>query len=171
VFVRTQITVGSPGQSCCQGCWGRPLTILPYVGICAYACVIFSYTHAHVPPPPQIPPHTHTHSHTHARMHVRKVDSLLRGSDLCMFTPHAVPYELPVPQRCPSSSACIWNTNHTRQPGAVGGGQDKIGEVNTASVACGVLGVGGNKGAVAVSFTLFRRKVAVICSHFAAHQV
>lgn len=46
-----------------------------------------------------------------------------------------------------------------------------IGEVSSASVACGVLGVGGNKGAVAVSFSLFRRKVAVICSHFAAHQV
>lgn len=45
-----------------------------------------------------------------------------------------------------------------------------IGEVATASVACGVLGVGGNKGAVAVEFTLHRRKVAVVCSHFAAHQ-
>jgi len=38
-------------------------------------------------------------------------------------------------------------------------------------VACGVLGVGGNKGAVAVGFTLHRRKFAVVCSHFAAHQV
>jgi len=43
--------------------------------------------------------------------------------------------------------------------------------VSTASVACGVLGVGGNKGAVAVGFTLHRRKFAVVCSHFAAHQV
>jgi hypothetical protein len=42
--------------------------------------------------------------------------------------------------------------------------------VSTASVACGVLGVGGNKGAVAVGFTLHRRKFAVVCSHFAAHQ-
>lgn len=49
--------------------------------------------------------------------------------------------------------------------------QNCIGEVATASVACGVLGVGGNKGAVAVEFTLHRRKVAAICSHFAAHQV
>ncbi|KAK9805177.1 hypothetical protein WJX72_003678 [[Myrmecia] bisecta] len=48
--------------------------------------------------------------------------------------------------------------------------QEYIGEVSTASVACGVLGVGGNKGAVAVSFSLYRRKVAVVCSHFAAHQ-
>lgn len=40
----------------------------------------------------------------------------------------------------------------------------------TASVACGVLGVGGNKGAVAVEFSLFRHKVALLCSHFAAHQ-
>lgn len=45
-----------------------------------------------------------------------------------------------------------------------------IGEVATASVACGVLGVGGNKGAVAVEFTLHRRKFAAVCSHFAAHQ-
>ena len=44
-------------------------------------------------------------------------------------------------------------------------------QVSTASVACGVLGVGGNKGAVAVGFTLHRRKFAVVCSHFAAHQV
>ena len=49
--------------------------------------------------------------------------------------------------------------------------REYIGEVATASVACGVLGVGGNKGAVAVEFTLHRRKVAVVCSHFAAHQV
>lgn len=49
--------------------------------------------------------------------------------------------------------------------------QGYLGEVATASVACGVLGVGGNKGAVAVEFTLHRRKMAVVCSHFAAHQV
>lgn len=45
-----------------------------------------------------------------------------------------------------------------------------IGEIATASVACGVLGMGGNKGAVAVEFTLHRQKFAVVCSHFAAHQ-
>ena len=49
--------------------------------------------------------------------------------------------------------------------------QTFIGEVTTASVATGVLGVGGNKGAVAVSFSLHRRSVTCICSHFAAHQV
>jgi hypothetical protein len=49
--------------------------------------------------------------------------------------------------------------------------QGHIGEVGTASVACGVLGMGGNKGAVAVSFSLFRRRLAFVCSHFAAHQV
>ena len=49
--------------------------------------------------------------------------------------------------------------------------QGRIGEVSTASVATGVLGVGGNKGAVAVSFTLCRRRIACVCSHFAAHQV
>ena len=48
--------------------------------------------------------------------------------------------------------------------------KDVLGEVSTASVACGVLGVGGNKGAVALSFTLYRHKLAVVCSHFAAHQ-
>ncbi|WIA12339.1 hypothetical protein OEZ85_012390 [Tetradesmus obliquus] len=45
-----------------------------------------------------------------------------------------------------------------------------IGEVATASVACGVMGYGGNKGAVAVSFSLFRRRVVIVSSHFAAHQ-
>lgn len=45
-----------------------------------------------------------------------------------------------------------------------------IGEVATASVACGVMGVGGNKGAAAVTFTLFRRRFVVVSSHFAAHQ-
>lgn len=49
--------------------------------------------------------------------------------------------------------------------------QEHIGEVSTASVACGVLGMGGNKGAVAVSFSLHRRRIALVCSHFAAHQV
>ncbi len=49
--------------------------------------------------------------------------------------------------------------------------QAHCGEVSTASIACGVLGVGGNKGAVAVSFSLYRRRIAFVCSHFAAHQV
>lgn len=49
--------------------------------------------------------------------------------------------------------------------------QGALGEVRTASVACGVLGVGGNKGAAAVAFSLFRRQIACVCSHFAAHQV
>lgn len=49
--------------------------------------------------------------------------------------------------------------------------RSSIGEVTTSSVACGVLGVGGNKGAVAVEFSVHRRRVAVVCSHFAAHQV
>ena len=49
--------------------------------------------------------------------------------------------------------------------------QAHTGEVSTASIACGVLGVGGNKGAVAVSFSLHRRRIAFVCSHFAAHQV
>ena len=45
-----------------------------------------------------------------------------------------------------------------------------IGDVATASCACGVLGVGGNKGAVAVSFSLHRHNISMVCSHFAAHQ-
>lgn len=49
--------------------------------------------------------------------------------------------------------------------------QANVGEVSTASVACGVLGVGGNKGGVAVSFTLYRRRLCCVSSHFAAHQV
>ena len=47
----------------------------------------------------------------------------------------------------------------------------QIGNVATASVACGVMGVGGNKGAVAVTFTLCRRRLVALSSHFAAHQV
>lgn len=44
---------------------------------------------------------------------------------------------------------------------------------NTATgvVACGVGGFGGNKGAVAASFQLFGRRVLIMNSHFAAHQV
>ena len=42
--------------------------------------------------------------------------------------------------------------------------------MRTASVACGVLGVGGNKGGVAVAFSVHRRRVAAVCSHLAAHQ-
>jgi hypothetical protein len=38
-------------------------------------------------------------------------------------------------------------------------------------VACGVMGYGGNKGAAAISFSLFRRRVVLVSSHFAAHQV
>ena len=49
--------------------------------------------------------------------------------------------------------------------------REVVGEVATASVATGVLGVGGNKGAVAIGFTLHRRRVAFLASHFAAHQV
>ncbi|KAG2498827.1 hypothetical protein HYH03_003020 [Edaphochlamys debaryana] len=45
-----------------------------------------------------------------------------------------------------------------------------VGEVATAHVACGVMGVGGNKGAVAVSLTVYRRRLMFVCSHFAAHQ-
>lgn len=46
-----------------------------------------------------------------------------------------------------------------------------IGEVATAHVTTGVLGNrGGNKGAVALRFTLWRRTFTVIVSHFAAHQ-
>jgi hypothetical protein len=33
------------------------------------------------------------------------------------------------------------------------------------------MGLGGNKGAAAVSFSLFRRRVVLVSSHFAAHQV
>lgn len=41
----------------------------------------------------------------------------------------------------------------------------------TSVVACGVGGFGGNKGAVAVGFQLYRRRVLIMNSHFAAHQV
>lgn len=45
-----------------------------------------------------------------------------------------------------------------------------VGELASASVACGVLGVGGNKGAAAINFTVYRRRFVFLCSHFAAHQ-
>ena len=45
-----------------------------------------------------------------------------------------------------------------------------VGELASASVACGVLGVGGNKGAVSVSFSVYRRRFVFLSSHFAAHQ-
>lgn len=45
-----------------------------------------------------------------------------------------------------------------------------VGQLMTSSVACGVLGVGGNKGATAIRFSLFRRQFMVISSHFTAHQ-
>eukprot|EP00890_Picochlorum_soloecismus_P001963 jgi/Picsp_1/2768/NSC_00996-R1_type i inositol- -trisphosphate 5-phosphatase 12-like len=45
-----------------------------------------------------------------------------------------------------------------------------LGDIHTSSVACGILGVGGNKGAVGVQLTLYRHRFAFICSHFAAHQ-
>ncbi|GMH44412.1 hypothetical protein BSKO_12364 [Bryopsis sp. KO-2023] len=47
---------------------------------------------------------------------------------------------------------------------------DHIGNMATSSVGTGFRGFGGNKGAVAVAFTLFRRRVVAVCSHFAAHQ-
>lgn len=46
-----------------------------------------------------------------------------------------------------------------------------IANASTSVVACGVGGFGGNKGAVAVGFQLFRRRVLIMNSHFAAHQV
>jgi hypothetical protein len=49
--------------------------------------------------------------------------------------------------------------------------EHQVGELASTSVACGVMGVGGNKGAVALSFSLMRRRIVVVSSHFAAHQV
>jgi phosphatidylinositol-bisphosphatase len=64
---------------------------------------------------------------------------------------------------CSSTCDCAWVCRADLEP--------HIGEVATASVACGVMGYGGNKGAVAVSFSLFRRRMVIVSSHFAAHQV
>ncbi|KAF5835728.1 Endonuclease/exonuclease/phosphatase [Dunaliella salina] len=44
-----------------------------------------------------------------------------------------------------------------------------VGEVATSSVACGLLGVAGNKGAAAISLSLYRRRLIFLSSHFAAH--
>nr|ACH87585.1 hypothetical protein [Dunaliella viridis] len=44
-----------------------------------------------------------------------------------------------------------------------------VGEVATSSVACGIMGVAGNKGAAAVSLSLYRRRLIFLSSHFAAH--
>lgn len=46
-----------------------------------------------------------------------------------------------------------------------------IGEVASACVACGVMGVAGNKGAVGLSMTIFRRRFIIVAAHLTAHQV
>jgi len=45
-----------------------------------------------------------------------------------------------------------------------------VGEVETGAVACGAMGVGGNKGASAVRFGVHRNYICVLSSHFKAHQ-
>ena len=45
-----------------------------------------------------------------------------------------------------------------------------VGEVETGAVACGAMGVGGNKGASAVRFGIHRNYICVLSSHFKAHQ-
>ena len=45
-----------------------------------------------------------------------------------------------------------------------------VGNVGTAHVGTGVMGVGSNKGGVAITFSLYRRRVTVVAAHFAAHK-
>ena len=45
-----------------------------------------------------------------------------------------------------------------------------LGRVDTGALGVGVMGVGANKGAVAVRFELLRRTVCCVCSHLSAHQ-
>lgn len=45
-----------------------------------------------------------------------------------------------------------------------------LGNIGTAQVGTGVMGRGGNKGGVSITFSLYRRRVTVVSSHFAAHK-
>lgn len=45
-----------------------------------------------------------------------------------------------------------------------------LGNVGTAHVGTGVMGKGSNKGGVAITFTLYRRRVTAVAAHFAAHK-
>jgi len=45
-----------------------------------------------------------------------------------------------------------------------------IGNIGTAHVGTGVMGMGSNKGGVAVTFSLYRRRVTAVAAHFAAHK-
>lgn len=45
-----------------------------------------------------------------------------------------------------------------------------LSRVETAAVGVGVMGVGANKGAVAIRFEVLRRTVCCICAHLSAHQ-
>lgn len=45
-----------------------------------------------------------------------------------------------------------------------------IGNIGTAHVGTGVMGLGSNKGGVAITFSLYRRRVTVVAAHFAAHK-
>eukprot|EP00210_Caulerpa_lentillifera_P003703 g3536.t1 len=45
-----------------------------------------------------------------------------------------------------------------------------IGNIRTAHVGTGVMGLGSNKGGVAITFSLYRRRVTVVAAHFAAHK-
>lgn len=46
----------------------------------------------------------------------------------------------------------------------------RIKRVQTSTVACGVGGVGGNKGAATVRLTIDDTELAFVCCHMAAHQ-
>ena len=46
-----------------------------------------------------------------------------------------------------------------------------VSRVETAATGVGVMGVGANKGAVAIRFEILRRTVCCVCAHFSAHQV
>lgn len=45
-----------------------------------------------------------------------------------------------------------------------------IGNIGTAHVGTGVMGMGSNKGGVAITFSLYRRRVTAVAAHFAAHK-
>lgn len=110
-----------------------------------------------------------------ARLPARELRAGRRGEGGAARRPPPRPPPPGWPQRGPACPACHPAAHPAAAPpyGSPHRSElrHQVGEVAASAVACGVMGVGGNKGAVALSFSLMRRRIVVVASHFAAHQV